>query len=174
MTNVWIARRTGCGALQMDAERPPARRDSPPPVGADALRRLFGSRIVNDGLGMIRLDVPHTAARDTTVPVSIRVSWPLILANAVARLYLIADGNRDPLLASIPLMPDVVPPDMCVSVRLDASCHVHAVVECGDGTLLQVTKWVRLTPVAGDVPESAARPRPAARLPRGRDRRDST
>jgi hypothetical protein len=45
--------------------------------------------------------------RDLSEPVS--PNWQLVLAKAVARLYLIADGTRDPLLASILLLPDSVP-----------------------------------------------------------------
>ena len=37
------------------------------------------------------------------------MNWRLVLAKAVARLYLVVDGKRDPLLASILLIPDGVP-----------------------------------------------------------------
>ena len=150
----WIARRTVWGALELGSavdeclrERSTARGHSTPPAdGVDALGRLFGARVVNDGAGMIRLDVSHIVTREADLAVTVQVNWPLILMKAVARLYLIADGNRDPLLASIPLIPDMVPPHVCVNVRLDDSTDVRAVVECGDGTLLQVKRWVWVIP----------------------------
>jgi len=114
--------------------------------GRDVTRHLFGTRAINDGAGMINLDVPHIVSREAPVPVSVQVNWPLVLAKAVARLYLIADGNRDPLLASMPLVPDLVPRHVCVNVRLDDTTDVRAIVECGDGTLLQVKRWVWVMP----------------------------
>jgi predicted secreted protein len=153
--NEWIARRTVWGSPSpvwpvsesrpaLDAEHearvPHARTPRSP------LERLLGADAINDGAGMIHLDVPHIVTRDTDVPVSVQVNWGLVLAKAVARLYLIADGNRDPLLASIPLIPDVVPPHVCMNVRLDDTCDVRAVVKCGDGTLLEVKRWVWVMP----------------------------
>ena len=70
----------------------------------------------------------------------------MVLAKAVARLYLIADGNRDPLLARVSLIPDLVPPHVSLDVHLDQSSHVRALVECGDGALLEVSRWVWVIP----------------------------
>ena len=154
----WIARRAiwdspGSAPIVDESPRVPHGADDRPRGfeaagrdGGDAASHLFGARAINDGAGMINLDVPHIVSRETPVPVSVQVNWPLVLAKAVARLYLIADGNRDALLASIPLVPDLVPPHVCVNVCLDDSTDVRAVVECGDGTLLQVKRWVWVLP----------------------------
>jgi len=136
--------------------------------GGGIVRRLFGGRVIDDGVGMIRLDVPHAARWGDDVPLSVEVNWWLVLTKAVARLYLIADGNRNPLLTSVSLIPDLVPPHVRINVRLDASTDVRAVVECGDGTLLQVRRGVRVTPHAchaGDVNGA-----PGAQLDRRTDR----
>ena len=121
-----------------------------PASDGDIVRRRFGARVIDDGAGMIQLDVPHAARWGDDVPLSVEVNWWLVLTKAVARLYLIADANRNPLLTSVSLIPDLVPPHVCINVRLDASTDVRAVVECGDGTLLQVRRWVRVTPQAFD------------------------
>ena len=114
--------------------------------GGAIVRRLFSDRVIDDGAGMIQLNVPHVARRGADVPLSVEVNWWLVLTKAVARLYLIAEGNRHPLLTSLSLIPDLVPPHVSINVRLDASTDVRAVVECGDGTLLQVRRWVRVMP----------------------------
>jgi predicted secreted protein len=122
--------------------------------GEEIVRRLFGARVIDDGAGMIQLDVPHVTRRGDDVPLSVEVNWWLVLTKAVARLYLIADGNRNPLLSSVSLIPDLVPPHVRINVRLDGNTDVRAVVECGDGTLLQVRRSVRVMPHAsnaGDV-----------------------
>ena len=154
----WIARRTlgdslgPASGIDESPRVPPGAGDRPRGSeavgrnGGHAVSHLFDAGAINDGAGMINLDVPHIVSRETPVPVSVQVNWPLVLAKAVARLYLIADGNRDALLASIPLVPDLVPPHVCVNVRLDDSTDVRAVVECGDGTLLQVKRWVWVMP----------------------------
>ena len=153
MSSEWIARRTIWGSLgpapTVDGSRGVPLDADARSSGSEVARRvsdLFGARAINDGAGMINLDVPHIVSREAPVPVSIQVNWPLVLTKAVACLYLIADGNRVPLLASIPLVPDVVPPHVCVNIRLDDTTDVRAIVECGDGSLLQVKRWVWVLP----------------------------
>ena len=136
--------------MQQHPSRLPARGEDTPgahaPDPRDAVDHLFRARTINDGTGMIRLDVPHIVTREAQVPVSVQVNWSLVLANAVARLYLVADGNRERLLACLPLIPDVVPPHLLINVRLEDTGDVRAVVECGDGALLEVKRWVWVMP----------------------------
>ncbi len=115
-----------------------------------ALAHLVGAHAINDGIGMIKLEVPHIVERGAATPVSIEVNWPMVLAKAVVRLYIVADSNLSPLLARITLLPDVVPPHVALEVRLDAATHVRAVVQCGDGTVLQVKRWVWVMPPRGE------------------------
>src|SRR5262245_34917708 len=77
------------------------------------LPRMFGGRTVNDGTGMIKIAAESVTEADGRLTVAVEVNWPMILANAVARLYLVADGNREPLLAQVLLVPDIVPPHVC-------------------------------------------------------------
>jgi predicted secreted protein len=114
-----------------------------------ALARLFRGQAINDGGGMIKLDLPHIVEWGVRTLVSIEVNWPMVLANAVARLYLIADLNTVPLLAKITLLPDIVPPHLAIEVRLEAATHVRAVVQCGNGTVLHVKRWVWVIPPPG-------------------------
>jgi sulfur-oxidizing protein SoxY len=155
--------------VEWDAPGPCALADQELAVpGRGIVRRLFGDRVIDDGAGIIQFDVPHVARRLDEVPLSVEVNWWLVLTKAVARLYLLADGNRNPLLTSVSLIPDLVPPHVCINVQLDGSTDVRAVVECGDGTLLQARRWVRVTPHApnaGDVNGA-----PGAQLDRRADR----
>lgn len=130
------------------------------PPNPDAVTgRLFGARIINGGEGMIRLDLPPAVSRGAEVTVSIQVSWPLILSNAVACLYLLAMDRPEPLLARVPLIPDVIPPCLSIRIRLEETTEVRAVVECGDGTLLQAIRRVRvLAPEGGTAAPGRERP----------------
>jgi predicted secreted protein len=104
---------------------------------------------INDGAGLIKLDVPCFVEANGELPLSVRVSWPMVLAKAVARLYLIADGNERPLLARVSLIPDLVPPHVSLTTHLEQSSLVRALVECGDGDLLEVSRWVWVMPAEG-------------------------
>lgn len=134
------------GAGPRPAGLPSLAADDAVPV---ALARLFRGHAINDGGGMIKLDLPHVVEWGVRTLVSIEVNWPMVLANAVARLYVIADLNAVPLLAKITLLPDIVPPHLALEVRLEAATHVRAVVQCGNGTVLQVKQWVQVMPPSG-------------------------
>src|SRR5260370_30158387 len=82
----------------------------------------------------------------------------MVLADAFAHLYLIADRNAVPLLAKFTLLPDIVPPHLSLEVRLDVATHVRVLVQCGNGTALQVKRWVWVMPSfmsAGSVHQEA-------------------
>ena len=110
---------------------------------------LVGSGEINDGAGLIKLDAPCFVDVTGALPVSVQVSWPMVMAKAVARLHLIADGNENPLLARVSLIPDLVPPHVSLTTHLERSSLVRALVECGDGELLEVSRWVWVIPAEG-------------------------
>lgn len=117
-------------------------------------RRFFAGRVINEGAGLITLEVPEAVPHGSPLSLSVRVNWSLVVAKAIAYLYVIADRHREPVLARVALLPDVVPPHVSVTARLDRSTDISAVVECGDGTLLQVRRWVRVVPTGenGETP----------------------
>lgn len=143
--------RTGAGPSTAGLPRQAA--DDQVPM---ALARLFRGQAINDGGGMIKLELPRIVEWGVRTLVSVEVNWPMVLANAVARLYVIADLNAVPLLAKITLLPDIIPPHVTIEARLEAATHVRAVVECGNGTLLQVKQWVWVTPPSGAADPAAA------------------
>jgi predicted secreted protein len=116
---------------------------------SSALCGFFAGRVINDGAGLITLETPAAVLLGRPLSLSVRVNWSLVVAKAIAHLYIIADGHRDPLLARVALLPDVVPPYVDVIAHLERSTDISAVVECGDGTLLQVRRWVRVMPSTG-------------------------
>lgn len=134
------------GASPGSTRRPGPSADDEIPV---TLAGLFGGHAVHDGAGMIKLELPHIVERGALTMVSVVVNWPIVLANAVARLYLIADLNAVPLLAKITLPPDIVPPHLAFEVRFEAGTQLRALVQCGDGTVLQVRRWVSVIPPPG-------------------------
>lgn len=128
-------------------ERAGWRADCGAPVPGTS-RRFFPGRVINEGAGLITLEVPEAVPHGSPLSLSVRVNWSLVVAKAIAHLYVIADRHRDPVLARVALLPDVVPPHVSVTACLDRSTGISAVVECGDGTLLEVRRWVRVVPSA--------------------------
>jgi sulfur-oxidizing protein SoxY len=108
----------------------------------DALARMFGNRPITDGSGVVTLGVPHIAEDGAVVPVSVDVASPMTPANHVRHVYVVADGNRIPIITRVTLGPECGQASVGISVRLGETGDVRAIVEQGDGTLLQVRRVV--------------------------------
>lgn len=120
--------------------------EAPDNVTPVSLRRFFCGHTIHDGAGMIDLDLPPIVEWGVLTPVSVKINWTMVFTKAVARLYLVADGNALPLLARMTLLPDIVPPHLLLDVRLERSTYLRAMVRCGDGTALEVKRWVWVRP----------------------------
>jgi predicted secreted protein len=111
---------------------------------------------IYDGAGMITLELPLIVESGIPTAVSVVVNWPMVLANSVSHLYLIADLSATPLLTRIMLLPDIVPPHFTFEITLETTTYVRAMVRLGDGTALQVKRWVWVTPSSNS---AGSRPR---------------
>jgi predicted secreted protein len=111
-----------------------------------SLEQFFCGHTIHDGAGTINLELPPIVEWGVLTPVSIKVNWTIVFTKAVARLYLLADGHTPSLLAGMTLLPDIVPPHLLLDVRLERSTYLRAIVQCGDGTALQVKRWVTVRP----------------------------
>jgi sulfur-oxidizing protein SoxY len=79
------------------------------------------------------------------VPVSVEVDAPMTPQRYVKHIYIVADKNRIPVVARAVLTPDSGQAYVGANIRLGESGSVRAIVEQSDGTLLQVTREVRVT-----------------------------
>jgi len=111
----------------------------------DALKRVFGSRPMKDGAGMVKLEVPLIAENGAVVPVAVEVSSPMTPTNYVKHIYVVADKNRIPIVTRVALSPEAGQAYMGANVRLGETTDVRAIVEQSDGTLLQVKREVKVT-----------------------------
>jgi sulfur-oxidizing protein SoxY len=123
---------------------------APPPLWAqesvgDALKRLFGSRPLKDGAGVVKLDVPLIAENGAVVPVAVEVNSAMTAANHVRHIYVVADKNRIPVIVRAALAPEAGQAFIGANVRLGETGDVRAIVEQSDGTLLQVAREVKVT-----------------------------
>ena len=111
----------------------------------DALKRLFGSRPLKDGAGVVKLEIPLIAENGAVVPVGVDVTSPMTPANYVKHVYVVADKNRIPIITRISLAPESGQASVATSVRLGETGDVRAIVEQSDGSLLQVKREVKVT-----------------------------
>ncbi|HEY7206421.1 MAG TPA: thiosulfate oxidation carrier protein SoxY [Methylomirabilota bacterium] len=139
-----------------EPEAKPLRR---PDEAAIVLARVFAGQNLGDGAEALRAQIAHIVEEDTPATLDVEVNWDVLLRTRGARLYVIADENRVPLLAQIDLRPDVVSRQISLNVRLDASTHLRIVLAFDDGTLLQTVRWVWVLPRDPDVPGPDRRPR---------------
>ena len=157
-TDIRISRRTvlaGATATAAFALAAPGRvtaqAPSPAPaLGAqesvqDGLKRLFGTRPIKDGAGVVKLEIPLIAENGAVVPVTVDVTSPMTPANHVKHVYVVADKNRIPIITRVSLAPESGQASVATSVRLGETGDVRAIVEQSDGTLLQVKREVKVT-----------------------------
>ncbi len=109
------------------------------------LQRLFGSRPIKDGSGMIKLDMPLIAENGAVVPITIEVQSPMTPAKYVRSVYIISDKNRRPMNAKFSLSPEIGAAVIGTNLRLGETTDVRAVVELNDGTLLMAKQEVKVT-----------------------------
>ena len=111
----------------------------------EGLKRLFGTRPIKDGSGVVKLDIPLIAENGAVVPVSVEVQSPMTGQNYVKGIYVIADKNRIPVVTHVTLAPEAGAAFMGANIRLGETTDVRAIAEQSDGTLLAVKREVKVT-----------------------------
>lgn len=140
----------------VEPEAQPLRR---PDESAIVLARVFAGQNLGHGADSLRVQIAHIVEEDTPATLEVEVNWRVLLPTKGARLYVIADENRVPLLAQTDLRPDVVSRPLSLNIRLDASTHLRIVLAFDDGTLLQTVRWVWVLPRDAELPGPDRRPR---------------
>lgn len=132
----------GAGLGPREAAAQPLGQSEPVEV---ALKRIFGGRPIEDGAGMITLEVPLIAENGAVVPVAVEVNAPMTPQGYVKHIYIVADKNRIPIVTRVTLTPESGQAYMGANIRLGETGDVRAIVERSDGTLSQVRREVKVT-----------------------------
>jgi sulfur-oxidizing protein SoxY len=124
----------GVGALT------PAHADS---AGEDAgiLNEVFKGHPVEDGNGLIAIEMPARAEDAAIVPVTMRSTLAPGDARSVRAFTLIIDQNPAPVAATFNLGAGVT--SIATRVRVEGYTNVHAVAELSDGRLYAVKTFVK-------------------------------
>jgi len=104
---------------------------------------VFKGRPLEDGNGVLALDVPNRAEDAAIVPLTVRATLPAGDARRVKAITVVIDQNPAPVAATFELGPHTGTSSISTRVRIDSYTNVHAVAELSDGKLYAVAAYVK-------------------------------
>jgi sulfur-oxidizing protein SoxY len=108
-----------------------------------AIDRLRGSRTPQEG--RITLRAPPIAENGNTVPLTVSVESPMTATDHVKAIYVFADKNPTPDVATFHLTPAMGRASADTRIRLGQTQDVVALAEMSDGTLFMARAEVKVT-----------------------------
>ncbi len=120
---------------------------------------IFSNRAINDGAGVIAIEMPYRAEDAAIVPVTLRATLPPGDARRVLAITLVIDQNPAPMAARFELGQDSSVSEISTRVRVNNYTDVHAVAELSDGKLYMTKTHVKASggcsaPAAKNVEEA--------------------
>lgn len=104
---------------------------------------IFNNRAMNDGAGVIAIEMPVRAEDAAIVPVTLRTTLPPGDSRRVVAITLVIDQNPAPMAARFELGPDASVSEISTRVRVNNYTDVHAVAELSDGQLYMTKTYVK-------------------------------
>ncbi len=104
---------------------------------------IFGERTLEDGAGVISLDMPDRAQDAAIVPVTIRSLLPADDPRRLETVTLVIDENPAPVAARFEIGPRSGVKTIATRVRVNTYTNVHAVAELSDGKLYVAETFVK-------------------------------
>ena len=104
---------------------------------------IFNNRPMNDGSGVIAIEMPYRAEDAAIVPVTLRTTLSPGDSRRVLRITLVIDQNPAPMAAKFELGPDAGVSEISTRVRVNNYTDVHAVAELSDGKLYMTKTYVK-------------------------------
>jgi sulfur-oxidizing protein SoxY len=120
---------------------------------------IFSNRAINDGAGVIAIEMPYRAEDAAIVPVTLRATLPPGDTRRVLAITLVIDQNPAPMAARFELGQDSSVSEISTRVRVNNYTDVHAVAELSDGKLYMTKTYVKASggcsaPAAKNVEEA--------------------
>src|ERR1700704_2242798 len=130
-------------AMQFGARLAPAATPEPYDPWPGLVQDIFNNRAMNDGAGVISIEMPVRAEDAAIVPVTLRATLPPGDARRVVAITLVIDQNPAPMAARFELGPDASVSEISTRVRVNNYTDVHAVAELSDGQLYMTKTYVK-------------------------------
>jgi sulfur-oxidizing protein SoxY len=119
---------------------------------------VFGSRTIEDGAGVIKLDAPYRAEDAAIVPIGFEAG--LADGRTIKAVTVIVDENPSPVVATFRFGEGRKTVGLSTRVRVNSYSYVRAVAEASDGKLYMTKAFVKASggcsAPAGKDPEEAA------------------
>src|SRR6195256_3343076 len=104
---------------------------------------IFDNRAMEDGAGVIAIEMPYRAEDAAIVPVTLRTILPTGDSRRVVAITLVIDQNPAPMAARFELGQDSLVSEISTRVRVNNYTDVHAVAELSDGKLYMTKTYVK-------------------------------
>src|SRR5437764_859834 len=130
-------------AVQFGAGRAPAAAAEPYDPWPGLVQDIFSNREINDGAGLIAIEMPYRAEDAAIVPVTLRATLPPGDVRRVLAITLVIDQNPAPMAARFELGQDASVSEISTRVRVNSYTDVHAVAELSDGKLYMTKTFVK-------------------------------
>ena len=104
---------------------------------------IFNNRSMDDGAGVISIEMPTRAEDAAIVPVTLRTTLPSGDSRYVKTITLVIDGTPAPMAAKFGLGQGAKVSEISTRVRVNNYTMVHAVAELNDGKLYMVKTYVK-------------------------------
>ena len=123
---------------------------------------IFNNRDMNDGAGVIAIEMPYRAEDAAIVPVTLRSVLPPDDLRRVVAITLVIDQNPSPMAARFELGSASSVSQISTRVRVNNYTDVHAVAELSDGKLYVTKTFVKASggcsaPAAKNLEEAKAK-----------------
>ena len=114
-----------------------------PEEAAAAVAKFTGGKPTTPG--KITIDLPEIAENGTAVPLGVTVESPMMAADRITDILVVADGNPNPRVAAFHFTPMSGRADIATRIRLNATENVIVVARTGDGRFFTARKEVKVT-----------------------------
>ena len=104
---------------------------------------IFDNRPMNDGSGVIAIEMPYRAEDAAIVPVTLRTLLPAADPRRIKAITLVIDQNPAPMAARFELGPESSVSEISTRVRVNNYTDVHAIAELSDGKLYMTKTYVK-------------------------------
>jgi sulfur-oxidizing protein SoxY len=130
-------------AMQFGASLAPAATPDPYDPWPGLVQDIFNNRPMNDGAGVIAIEMPYRAEDAAIVPVTLRTELRPGDPRRVLAITLVIDQNPAPMAARFELGQDSSVSQISTRVRVNNYTDVHAVAELSDGKLYVTKTYVK-------------------------------
>lgn len=107
------------------------------------LKTLFGNRSIQESNELVKLKIPMIIHHGDIMDISIVTTAPP--SKQIRQLYVVADVNREPLVAKFTFAPETNLMFVRMRVGLERTSDVRGIVELSDGTLWMARRTVKVS-----------------------------